>query len=212
MGGTVQNTKRHKGRGLGVEYVTCAVAMVVLIWTFPVLAQAPTIRVENVKSNQVDVVWTANPKAGTTFLVQKRLGDGESGEWITALTVNEHRPDPPSDYRRTIEDLKPNTEHCFRVRQGTIQNGISQLQCTVTGGNQASAIQLAVRIGPFSQQGTSPCTGRVTWRFTPRTLTGGSGNGSSFSVNRDYKVEPTKTGQEWFCVVRDNGDCPKFRV
>ena len=165
-----------------------------------VAAQTPTLTVADIESDRVSLLWNANPSAGSTYRLQKKVGDAATA-WTQVAEIREHRPDPPSEYRRKVEGLKANAEHCFRVVQ---PKASSREECIVTGGSAVSAVQLGLRIGPFSQQGTKPCTGNATWRFTPERLTGTGGKSATFTIIREYEVNAVKSGANWYCTFRDN--------
>lgn len=65
-------------------------------------------------------------------------------------------------------------------------------------------LSVSLRVGPFSDPGTGPCTGHVVWRLSPVSLTGSSGKSTEQVVDRDYEVQPSLVGPgEWYCFFND---------
>jgi hypothetical protein len=97
-----------------------------------------------------------------------------------------------------------NTHNDRYVVYGERSYGIDLVWQQGTGGPSSQAtVAHAVRVGPFPSPGTAPCSSTITWRFTPVSLTGSSGTGTSFTVVRSYSVWPQQMGPgAWYCVYQ----------
>ena len=68
---------------------------------------------------------------------------------------------------------------------------------------QSATVNATVRIGPVPSPTPGGCSGSVTFRLEPISLTGSSGRSTAFSFGGSYHVRETNTGPGTFwCFVR----------
>ncbi len=66
-------------------------------------------------------------------------------------------------------------------------------------------VTLSVKFGPYTDPGTKPCTGRVSWRLTPLQLTGTTGTRTQQVIEKDYSANTQSVGAgQWACFFNES--------
>jgi hypothetical protein len=80
---------------------------------------------------------------------------------------------------------------------------LSMLGLAGVANAQTATVNATVRIGPVPSPTPGGCSGSVTFRLEPISLTGSTGRSTAFSFGGAYHVQETNTGPGTFwCFVR----------
>jgi hypothetical protein len=82
---------------------------------------------------------------------------------------------------------------------GTRPKGINLVWWPKTPTTTTATVSHSARMGPFALPGDQPCTGDITWRFEPVSLTGSTGQNTTQNFTRSYSVTPTLMG-DYYCI------------